>query len=143
MEKRGLNPNSLAKASGAKQPQIHRFLTGVSREPRRSTLEPVAAYFGIPVEALFSEGAALDAATELGLDLSGKLVGAEPVATHRAAQPIGPEVVVEQLGLLLAQVPTQYRGSVAETLAIYAREGGSEYFKPAVIAVLGNHKIAA
>jgi len=55
MDKRGLNPSSLARATKdrTKQPQIYRFLKGEAKEPKRSTLEPVAEVLGIPVEALF------------------------------------------------------------------------------------------
>lgn len=57
MNLEGLNPTSLARRTGdrTKQPQIHRFLTGEAREPKRSTLQPVADYFHIPVDALFDE----------------------------------------------------------------------------------------
>lgn len=53
MDARGINPNALARATGTKQPQIYRFLTGIAVEPKRSTLEPVAKFFGVDVEAFF------------------------------------------------------------------------------------------
>ena len=55
MEAEGLNPNSLSAATKnkTKQPQIHRFIAGVSKEPKRSTLAHVATYFRVPVEAFF------------------------------------------------------------------------------------------
>lgn len=55
MADRGLNPNSLARAvhQRVKQPTIHRFLSGEASEPRRSTLEPVAKYFNVEVDAFF------------------------------------------------------------------------------------------
>jgi len=57
LKQRGLNPNSLSAALGgeSKQPQIQKFLAGTSREPRRSTLAPIARYFGLPVEAFYDE----------------------------------------------------------------------------------------
>ena len=60
MDAEGLNPNSLAAATKnkTKQPQIFRFLGGVSKEPRRSTLEPVAKHFRVPVDAFFDAAAA-------------------------------------------------------------------------------------
>lgn len=56
MSAKGLNPNSLAKAldNATSQPQIHKFVSGVSKEPKRSTLQPVADYFGVPLDAFFS-----------------------------------------------------------------------------------------
>jgi hypothetical protein len=55
MDDAGLNPNSLSAATRGrtKQPQIFRFVNGLSKEPKRSTLEPLADYFGVPVDAFF------------------------------------------------------------------------------------------
>ena len=55
IDERGLNPNSLAAATKnkTKQPQIFRFLKGTAKEPKRSTWEPVAQFFRVPVEAFF------------------------------------------------------------------------------------------
>lgn len=60
MDIEGLNPNSLAaKTNGrTKQPQIHRFLSGTVGEPKRSTWQPVANFFGISVEAFFDHAIA-------------------------------------------------------------------------------------
>lgn len=49
------NENELARVTGVKQPTIHRILTGESREPRRSTLEKLAVYFGITADDFYSE----------------------------------------------------------------------------------------
>src|SRR5690606_22925422 len=35
------------------QSTIQRLLSGETKEPRRSTLEPIARYYGFPVEAFF------------------------------------------------------------------------------------------
>ncbi len=69
MKSHGLNPNSLAEATRqrTKQPQIYRFLNNIAKEPKRSTLVPVAEYFGVPVEAFFDELKAEEAAQSLGL----------------------------------------------------------------------------
>lgn len=55
MDKAGENPNSLASAlkQRTKQPQIYKFLEGMAKEPRRSTLQPIADHYQIPVEALY------------------------------------------------------------------------------------------
>jgi hypothetical protein len=55
MERDGDNPNSLSsKLRGrTKQPQIFKFLEGIAREPKRSTLAPVAEHYGIPIDALY------------------------------------------------------------------------------------------
>lgn len=66
MDERGLNPNSLAAATNNKttQPQIYRFLNGLVKEPKRSTWEPVASFFRVPVDAFFDARAAERALAE-------------------------------------------------------------------------------
>lgn len=46
------NPNSLAAKSGARQPNIFRIIEGVSADPRTSTIQPLAAYWGVSVADL-------------------------------------------------------------------------------------------
>lgn len=55
MAKSELNSNSLAAKldNATTQPQIHKFLNGKAKEPRRATLAPVADYFSIPLDALY------------------------------------------------------------------------------------------
>lgn len=81
MERDGLNPNSLAKKTNGrtKQPQIFRFLSGEAKEPKRSTLEPVAEVFGIEVDALFDRRVAAQVFKRLFPE-SGKAVEAEKQA---------------------------------------------------------------
>lgn len=69
LEQKELTANGLAVAlkGATKQPQIHKFLTGAAREPRRSTLQPVADYLGVQVEAFYDEDLALQVAIRLGL----------------------------------------------------------------------------
>lgn len=52
IEKHGINPTFLARATKVNQPSIFRILTGESKEPRRATIEPIAQFFGIPVSWL-------------------------------------------------------------------------------------------
>ncbi|MDE1009988.1 MAG: hypothetical protein OSB38_30450, partial [Paraburkholderia fungorum] len=54
MEKRGLNPNSLAEQLGNKPPQatIFRILNGESLTPRDDTVLPLATFFGVSLEQL-------------------------------------------------------------------------------------------
>lgn len=55
MARDGDNPNSLAAKllQKTKQPQIYKFIEGVAKEPRRSTLRPIAEHYGISVEAFY------------------------------------------------------------------------------------------
>ena len=47
-----LNANALAAATGVPQSTIHRIQTGESRDPRTSTLKPLADFFGVTVTDL-------------------------------------------------------------------------------------------
>lgn len=70
MHRAGDNPYSLARkleSAGVKQPQLHKFLAGTSREPRRATLKPVADYYNIPLDAFYDIDVAADVAKRLGM----------------------------------------------------------------------------
>ena len=55
LDRDGLNTNSLSAAvkGASTQSQIHRFLHGVAKEPKRSTLAPIADFFGVPLDAFY------------------------------------------------------------------------------------------
>jgi len=57
MDERNYNPNKLAKEMGNKsrQVQAHRIITGVTKEPKDSTLKPFADFFGVPL-SYFHQG---------------------------------------------------------------------------------------
>ena len=125
MKAEGLNPNSLSAATKnkTKQPQIHRFISGVSKEPKRSTLAPVAGYFGVPVEAFFDSKVADDVYRDR---LGGSPSPASPVSPNQP-QPDVPEVaplhqnptialIVEMADKLLARQQEQLL-SVANLLS--------------------------
>lgn len=63
IEKRGLNPNSLADSLGNKPPQatIFRILTGESQTPRDDTVQPLADFFGVQVHELRYADLSVDA----------------------------------------------------------------------------------
>ena len=67
LDSSGYNANSLSnKLNGATtQPQIHKFLKGQVAEPKRRTLQPVADFFGISVEAFFDEELAEQLLTQI------------------------------------------------------------------------------
>lgn len=52
MERAGLTDNELAERVGIPQPTISRIRNGDSRDPRDSTLRPLAQYFGLTVSQL-------------------------------------------------------------------------------------------
>lgn len=67
--KEGLSVNRLATKVGRPglQSQIQKFKTGGVVEPGRSTVEPLAAYFGIPSDAFYKAKVATAIAKERGL----------------------------------------------------------------------------
>ena len=67
MERDGYNPNSLAAKFDSKsiQSQVFRFLSGKTREPRRSTLVPIAEFFKINVEAFYNPSMAQEVMDEM------------------------------------------------------------------------------
>lgn len=91
MAQRDDNPNSLAtKLKGrVTQPQIHKYLTGTSKEPRRSTLQPLAEYFDVPIEAFYSSVIATETAKRLRL---GEPIGGIRVSEARSPYTAGADV---------------------------------------------------
>jgi hypothetical protein len=71
MHAQQLRTNALAASmrKPALQPSIHRFLAGQVKEPARSTAEPLAAFFNIPVEALYNPVEAARIAKQRGLSV--------------------------------------------------------------------------
>ena len=69
LEKRGLNANSLADVlrDRSKQSQIQRYLAGNTKSPRPGTLEPIAKYFGIGIEAFYQPLIAREIAQQMML----------------------------------------------------------------------------
>lgn len=65
----GLGALPLAKALGRPQlqPSLHKFMAGDVTEPQRSTAESLAAYFEIPVDAVYDERVATRIARERGI----------------------------------------------------------------------------
>lgn len=80
-------PTSLARKlqNATTQPQIHKFLRGQSKEPRRATLQPVASHFNVPLDAFYDSDVALEVAKGLGLkdgpsEVKEPLPASKPVA---------------------------------------------------------------
>lgn len=66
MDRDGLNSSSLAVRinHATTQPQIHKFLSGKAKEPKRSTLAPIAMHFRIPLDALYDSAVAEEIAKQ-------------------------------------------------------------------------------
>jgi hypothetical protein len=115
MAREGLGALPLAKKMGKPklQPQIHRFIHGEVAEPARSTAAPLAAYFQIPIEAVYEEKTATLVANELKLTV---LPVPPPAPRRRAAQ----SKEVKELLAKIADVEDETERSHAITVALTA-----------------------
>ncbi len=67
------------------QPQIHRFIKGGVKEPARTTAAPLAAYFHLPIDAIYDEKVATAEAKRLGISaLPTQLAQSKPKAAGKA-----------------------------------------------------------
>lgn len=147
MEKSEHNPNSLSQALGkrVKQPQIHKFVKGITTEPKRSTLTPIAEYFGISVDAFFDEAQAEELLHQIE---SGSFVvqrqksgGRTQASAGRAAPTSADFAAIEQaLRLLADQIDqvsdTAQRQRIAQQLQILAMAPDSPKARHGVLEAL-------
>lgn len=87
MAREGLGVLPLAKKvnNPKLQPSISRFVNGEVRQPDVSTLTPIAAYFGVPLDAFYDEKAATRIAREQNIpDPPPQLLGKKPLRAKRA-----------------------------------------------------------
>ena len=107
----GLTTNSAAARAKGSQPQLHRYLAGESTEPKRSTLQPFARLFQIPVEAFYNEALAARIARERGLSGTARAPVAPPyqaagsaIVDYGAEDPCAPkrQLTVPVVGLIQA-----------------------------------------
>jgi hypothetical protein len=130
MAQAGENPNSLADAlkSRSLQSQIQRFVDGKTRNPRWSTLDPVAKHYGLKVEAFLDDEAAEEVAVARGLlapeDAShgGKHPTNAPTPIRNAPRPLSIHELVLQLGKALIPYDAPARKAVASLLADMAND---------------------
>lgn len=88
MAKRGYNPNSLASAlrNRSLQSQVQRYIDGATKNPRQSTLEPLASFFGVGIEAFYQPRIAQEVAERLQLIPTSQRAGTqepEPAYLHQ------------------------------------------------------------
>ncbi len=122
------NPNSLADKLQARslQSQIQRFIDGKTRNPRWSTLEPIAKHFGLRVEAFLDDEAAEAVAIDRGLipprvDAAAGAHAPVPIRPSRQQQ-LSIRDLVLQLGAALLNVDAPARKAVGSLLADMASE---------------------
>jgi len=80
MKKRGMNANALAVLlrDRSLQSQIQRYVSGRTKNPRPDTLEPIARFFGIGIEAFYQPTIARQIAQQLLLVPNVDRVESEP-----------------------------------------------------------------
>ncbi|MGF6347922.1 hypothetical protein [Variovorax sp. W2I14] len=125
MAQAGENPNSLADAlqNRSLQSQIQRFVDGKTRNPRWSTLDPVAKHYGLRVEAFLDDEAAEEVAIARGLlsasdgNTNENRASSAPTPIRSAARPLSIHELVLQLGKALAPYDAPARKAVASLLA--------------------------
>lgn len=126
MSTEGENPNSLAKKLKMQQSTLHRFISGEAKEPRRSSLSPVARHFAIPIDALFDEKIA-DAVFRERFQ-RGAAASVATVATHQvkdAPRPYTTTDLIRQLGRNLEAVDSLTREAIEPLLQRLARDPGA------------------
>ncbi len=103
------------------QGTLHKFLSGLVREPSRTTAERISRYFRVPMESLYNDAAATRCAFERGLlpaPPSTTLSAREPQAPYQAgAAPLNPPISESLQFRVRCLSPAQYRTllSVIET----------------------------
>ena len=153
MAERQLNPNSLAAATHnkTKQPQIHRFLKGTAKEPKRSTWQPVAQLFGVPVDAFFDPKVADKAWSDRASTAKGWTPTQHPpegraaagVAHHLTHPKFDDELPLHQWEFILSvpasDLPKRFRAPMPDdALAPDTPRGLVLYFSTEVAPVIGN-----
>lgn len=126
MKAEGENPNSLAKKLKMQQSTLHRFMSGEAKEPRRSSLSPVAEHFGIPIDALFDEKIA-DAVFRERFR-PGAATPLAKTATHQVQDAPRPHTTtdpIRQLGRNLEAVDSLTREAIEPLLQRLARDPGA------------------
>lgn len=89
----GAYPLAVAMGKPGMQPTLQKFMRGQVANPDRTTAEPIAAFFGIPVDALYSE--------KLATELAATLLADDTVEQDRS---------VSQQGATIVPKPMKWRG---------------------------------
>lgn len=114
-------PSSLSRKvkNATKQPQIYRFLEGVAKEPRRTTLQPLADYYRINVEAFYNPVIAAQVMQQLhGEPPAPEALPAAPEKHQEAVGQLSPAAM--RLGLLFDLLSDGLDGPAAYQTATQA-----------------------
>jgi transcriptional regulator with XRE-family HTH domain len=61
--------NAVAREARGSQPQLYKYVNGISKEPKRDTLAPFARYLKVPLDAFYNPELAQQIAAERGLKI--------------------------------------------------------------------------
>lgn len=130
LDKRKLTPNALADLLRQRslQSQMQRYLARETKSPRPSTLEPIAKFFGIGIEAFYQPAIAQRIAASLaGDETASAHVGEKPSAYGDAVTPAptplkprdseGVAELIAKLGRALEPYDESARRAVATLLS--------------------------
>lgn len=126
LDRDGDNANSLSIRLNGKpsQPQLHKFLHGIAREPRRSTPLPVATHYRVPIDAFYDERVADATMRQLTANgTPGQQIAAastQPAQQATAAMPAECQVICN----MFADLPVDQRlrnNALAEIIAVIQR----------------------
>lgn len=118
----------LAKAANVpkKQPQVHRWLSGDVAEPKRATVEPIAKFFEIPVEAMYDDREATKIARDRGIPDPLPTVDKRP--RNRRASPVAE--LLRQVQLLSPEERQELARALVEAPTPAITPAGAEPAKP-------------
>lgn len=124
LERRSLSPNGAARRMKAPKAQsIMSRLTKPEYEPKYSSMEPIARFFGVPVAAFFEESVAAEVAQNLGLVTGAAQPVGEPQASYGLATFQLPlpahslSAAIHKVASTLAQYDEPARKAVASLLS--------------------------
>lgn len=144
------NPNSIANKLEKRtlQSQLQRFLDGYTKEPKRSTLLPVAEHYGISVEAFFNEELAERLLKQIE---TGEFIVKRHRAIYRALPaatapdegmadkpPISAALGIDAIAQALTLMTDAQRETMAGKLAALARAPDSPTLKKSISESLGS-----
>ena len=122
MDAAGENAHGIAASlkRPALQSYIWKFINGRAKEPRRSSLQPLADHYRVSVEAFYSETKATEVAAERGLLGTPTASLREP--DSQPTQPIDVIQAIEVLGAALSAADKATRLAIAPLLSLLAEE---------------------
>lgn len=138
MERNGENANSLARTfhGNPSQPQLHRFLTGVVKEPNRAMLQTIADHFQIPLDALydFDSADAARAAIEQSATHTNPLTVVDNTQTDNDDMRLNQ--CVDYLLLRLTDIHPDDLDAIAAIMSTLARNPHNASMRAALVAAL-------